>query len=434
VTAGARPRFSAEYERRSRAALEVALDTVPAYRSWRALDPGSAVALDSRYAALPCLTKAMMRTSLPQGFVPAGRDLVAALARGEVDLVKTSGTTAEQVTNVWNQAWWNASEAASWRLCTHTRHLDHTQTVAELASALSVGFLSRDDLPTERRKLGPFLFLNEKATALEWTDAHPRRMLRELAEFRPVILEANPSLLARLAWWALAHGETPYEPEVILLTYELPSRAHLTAISRAFRAPVCSSHGATEVGYVFAQCEHGRLHQNVESCRVDFEPLAARYGAPGVGRVLVTTFDNPWASIVRFDVGDLVRLEPGQHCPCGRDEGFILEAIEGRAANVTFDASGRVVTTAGVDEAMGAIDGVLDYRLVQRADGACELELVVTDDAPEADRECRAAVGRLYGAGTTALVRRCADVAPGVSGKYRRTSRAEPVDEGGLFA
>ena len=101
---------------RSRVELERGLQDTPAYRGWTPLDPGPGSAIDARYAALPLTVKDDLRARAPRGFVPAGRDFEAALARGEIEIVTTSGTTGAPTSLVWSQAWWNASEAASWAL------------------------------------------------------------------------------------------------------------------------------------------------------------------------------------------------------------------------------------------------------------------------------------------------------------------------------
>ena len=94
------------------------------------------------------------------------------------------------------------------------------------------------------------------------------------------------------------------------------------------------------------QCEAGKFHQNSESCRVDFQPLKKEHGGPLTGRMLVTTFNNPWYYMLRFDVGDFARLDEEQKCACGRDSGFIVSAIEGRLINATLTCDGRLVTLA----------------------------------------------------------------------------------------
>jgi phenylacetate-coenzyme A ligase PaaK-like adenylate-forming protein len=84
---------AAAYAEASRVALDRALRELPAYAPWRALDPGADMDIDSRYVAMPALTKADIRQACPHDFVPRLHDFAAGLASGTVALVATSGTT-----------------------------------------------------------------------------------------------------------------------------------------------------------------------------------------------------------------------------------------------------------------------------------------------------------------------------------------------------
>lgn len=425
--------FSETYCRRSREALAGALTQVAAYRSWRQLDPGEGASLDQRYAALPPLTKQDLRAHFPHGLVPGQRNVAEALQSGEIEFVETSGTTSERITNIWNQAWWDASEAASWKLNAHTAGLDGLHPEAILTSALNVGVRSESDLPFSARRLGRLLYLNEKAMPQELAERHFARMARELEEFRPVVLEANASWLARLAWWALDRGVKLAAPQVVVFTYELPSALHLAVIRRAFPVPIASSYGSTETGYVFMQCEHGRFHQNTEFCRVDFEPLRPEHGGPGLGRILVTTFHNPWTVLVRFDVGDLVRLAEPVPCPCGRNEGLVLSAVEGRLANATFAVSGQLVTPHKVDQALAQVPGLRDYQVEQAGPRDYQLSVVLEPSAADAIGLAREALAAVYGPSARIEVNKLSDLAPGRSGKFRRTRCWFEPDPKGLL-
>lgn len=414
--------FSNDYYKRSIEALNIGLKTAPAYRSWQDLDQGSSVPIDTRYASLPKLTKKEIKEHFPLGLIPNNLDLEKGLKRKEIEYVQTSGTTAEKITNIWNQSWWNASEAASWKLNKHTACLNHTVREAQLASALSVGFCSKEDLPMRSRILNDrFLFLNEKISANEWTNFHYERMARELAEFKPVILEANPSLLARLAWWAIDNDVGIYHPQVILFTYEFISAMHLANIRKVFPVPLISSYGCTEAGYLFMQCEQDTYHQNTEFCRIDFEPLKEIHGGPDIGRILVTTFHNKWVSLIRFDTGDLVSLKKNSACTCGRREGFVLSAIEGRAANATFTTSDRMITTKKIDDLLSSIKGIRDYHLEQNLRNEFLLKLVINDNEKLIVKKANEAMHMLYGNDIKVMIRICNDIEPVASGKYRRT-------------
>ena len=373
------------YGARCAEALDRALDAAPFYAAWRAADPGRAAPALSRYAALPALTKADIRAHFPRGFVPAGVDIEAELASGRVSYVSTSGSTADQVTLFWSQAWWDRSERASWALSAHLRRVaDGNHREAVLASPRCVGpHRPGEALPVSERTLGRLLFLNQTVNPANWDADDVRRMLGELAAFRPAVLEADPFYLAALAAFARDHGLPAYQPEVITLTYSFPAQVFLNVIRQAFAAPLVSSHGTTETGYVFLACEEGRMHQNTDSCHVDFVPLETRASGAELGRLLVTPFGHPVQCFVRFDVGDLAERLPGRQCRCGRRGGLTLERIAGRASDVTMTRDGRRVTVADADAAMAEAPEVRGFQIGQSAAGDLRVRLCL---APEAGR------------------------------------------------
>jgi phenylacetate-CoA ligase len=425
-----RHRYPPEYYRKSLGVLETSLN-LGAYRSWQAFDPGDGFSVDERYARLPALTKADIREHFPQGFVPTDKDVKSGLASGEISYAYTSGSSsAFRVTNIWNQRWWNASERASWKLNSDSARLaTGTHPEAILANSRNVGFISDDgDLPLEKRRLDRFLYLNEKTDPSRWTPEIMDRMLAELEIFRPVILEANPSLLARLCRYAVAKSEVPFQPGLIVFTYEYPSRLHLKQIQRVFRSPLASSYGTTETGYVFMQCEAGKFHHNVETCRVDIQSLKKEHGGPDLGRILVTTFDNPWYYMLRFDVGDLARLDKDGSCPCGRDSGVILSAIEGRFISATLTCDGRLVTLRRLDDVVSTIEDLDEYRLEQMAPGVYNLHVVTgRRDRTGFELEAKEKLRDIYGKEADISITWEDDLSPEDSGKYSLAKTLFPL-------
>lgn len=431
---GVRPEYSPLYLEKCRAVLEDALATVPAYRSWRRYDRGGEDVI-RRLAGLPILDKAMMRKHGPAGFVHCDRDIDAALASKEVEIVPTSGSTGDRVHNAWHQPWWDASERSSWQLNAHVRRAglgDHLEAI--LASPLCAGIPREDGyLTTRQRTRGRFLYLNERVDPGEWTPSHMDRMIREIGAFRPAALEANPSYLAWLCRFAARNGRRIAGPKVVILTYENPSILHRRQIGAVIKAPLASSYGSTEAGYVFMECEHGRMHQNTEHCHVDFLPFAARHGGPGIGATLVTTFHNPWRSLLRFDIGDVVRI-CDESCPCGRREGLTLAAIEGRVVNLTTTTGGRAVTQAAVDRVVAEIAGIAQYQLVQlSATGFMFSYSSTGSDGGRVEREVRKRLAGIYGRGATVCVERVEGIAPDPPGKYRLTKRFKPLENASLL-
>jgi phenylacetate-CoA ligase len=419
-----------EYEQRCLETLETALGRTALYRSWKTYDPGPRESIDARYHCLPVLTKDDIRAYFPKGVVPAGLDLDAALSNGEVSFVRTSGTADEALENIWNQQWWNASERASWKLnavAAATATGAHREAI--LASALSVGPRSeREPVDRKDRMLGRFLFLNEFSVPAEWPEGHETRILKELSDYQPAVLEANPSLLDRLARFAWKTGAAVYQPPLITLTYEFPSALQLRSIRRVFRSSIASSYGSTEAGYVFMECERGRLHQNAEFCRVDFAPLAGVTGGrANVGRIFTTTFGNKWFPLVRFDIGDIARLA-AEPCPCGRNFGMTLAGIEGRLKSLCLRADGGLVTHRELDEALACVEGLEQYRLVQESPGRVCLDIVGEDGRGR--RTARGAgdvLEGLFGRGMAIVVNEVPMLRPERSGKFLLAKREFPL-------
>ena len=208
--------YSKDFYEKSESLLDMAFAHVPLYKEWKHLDPGKNASLDERFDALPVLRKADMREHFPLGLMPDYKNLQEGLLNDEIEYTFTSGTTSEKVINIWDQDWWNRSEAASWKLNSTMAALHYPQKQAKLASSLNVGISCEEDLPMEHRILGNTLYLNEKTSIIQWQPRHFKRMVHELNHYKPAVLEANPSLLARLAYWIQDNGVNVFSPEVIV--------------------------------------------------------------------------------------------------------------------------------------------------------------------------------------------------------------------------
>jgi phenylacetate-CoA ligase len=410
------------YQRLSRKTLESALKEIPGYASWRRFDPGPQAALDERYAALPALTKQDLRDNFPAGFISRGHDLEKGLASGAVEFAQTSGSTDDRVTLVFNRSWWEASERAAWKLNRHVgRVADGSHLEVVLASPRCVGpGFSATPLTVAERTIGRHLYVNQKINPASWTAADVRRMAKEINDYAPLALEGDPAYLAAFARRCAELGIAVCQPRLVFLTYSFPSRLYLRQIGNVFTAPLVSSYGSTETGHVFMECEAGRLHQNSEHCRVDFIPWLPRHGGPRRGHMLVTVFHNPWFVALRFAIGDVARLDERGPCPCGRDQGLTLAAIEGRVADVTFTSAGRVVTVDELDAALAGIPGVTAWQLDLPAPGAMRLRITTESGAArQTRRDARELLQGIYGGGAAVEVAVEKALQHEKSGKFR---------------
>ena len=413
--------------------LERALGETPFFRQWAPMDPGPSRTASERYRALPHLTKRDIRAHMPKGFVPQSQDYAHALRSGEVELVATSGTTEERSSILWHQPWWDASEHAAASLHTGLDQvINGTQREAVLTTPLCAGTVCHvGDLPLAERTMGRLLFLNQQPDPARWSSLDMDRMIRELDDFKPQLLEADPAYLAILCRYAADLGRPLCCPEFISLTYEFPSRLHYAQIRRAYpQTPLLSSYGSTETGHLLTECEQGRFHQNTGYCHLEIEPLKSFHAQPGVGRLLVTTLHHPWVHLLRFDIGDMVRLDV-RPCPCGRTEGLTVERILGRVRDLTFTTTGRAVTVNELDQAMAPYEELLQYQLEQTSATEYLFHFVMEAGRHDAPPGILKTLQSVYGPGSRITVRRESGIPAEASGKFRlgRTTFSWHADE-----
>jgi phenylacetate-CoA ligase len=431
--------FDAEHEPRVRTAVAHAYERIPFYAKKRAKPAavGPHTSLAEFLAGVPLLWKHQIRTTLPKEWVPEGRDVRAELESGEIELVETSGSTAERTRILWDKGWWLKQEERGMRtnpvvdraMANAARYHEAILTTP----VCGLGSCHTGDLTFEERLDEHRLFLNSRADPTFWSPGDTSRMLDELARHATVGLESDPTYLATLARSATANGRTIAVSDFVTLTYAMTSAAHLRAIRRAVSVPVYQLYGASEVGVLFMQGEDGLLHHCPLTTHVELLPVSVPTpGAENVALVVVTTLDRKVQPLVRFVVGDLVQVArnvPGRFTPVPP-----IVSPEGRLQDAIIRPDGAWVTAGAFDRALGGYPGVALYQANQESPAEVVVDVVAEEDAPP--NLADALLERL-GPLLSPLrisVRLATGIAAESSGKFRIVRRQFPVDLGALVA
>lgn len=213
----------------------------------------------------------------------------------------------------------------------------------------------------------------------------------ELRRRRPPWLHGYPSLLALVADYLVTRGEDlGYSVRWLTTGAEnlLPHQAAL--LRRAFGVLPRQHYGMAEGAANISECEQGRLHVDEDFSVVEFLPAEE----PEVYRVIGTNFTNLAMPLVRYDVGDRVRL-CAFGCPCGRP-GRVVESIDGRSEDYLWLGDG---TRLGrLDHIFKDATRIREAQIVQRARGEMTLRVVrgvgfAEDDERQLLAETRYRVG-----------------------------------------
>jgi phenylacetate-CoA ligase len=391
---------------------------VPLYRdrSEPPVDPGT---VHAWLAKVPAMSKRELRRGFPKSLVRRNQDLHAAMQQELVTLLATSGTTADRLQVIWEWSWWDPQEREAMRLnaliARSMQSAEYREAVLT-TPACGGGTCHFGTRTAAERNIDGMLFFNESEDPTHWTEKDCERMLREWSEFAPRGVEADPAYLAIVARAAVKRGVRLPAPEFITLTYETTTRAMKRDIARALDAPLFQLYGATEAGVLFMECEHGRLHPNERHSHIDLVPMP---GSARLARVLVTTLGRAWMPLLRYDIGDVVRVAPTRDCACGlRSDGPLLERVEGRLSDCN-EVNGETITPLMLDDAIHAALGP-DATLEQWQLNGDVLQVVDPGSRASAEVAARA-VGEWLARPLRA--EHVSAIAPEASGKYRLVKR-----------
>jgi phenylacetate-CoA ligase len=401
--------YSNEHFEQLRAELSRTVGEVPLYAAYGRPDDD----LQAWLNGLPLVSKKELRRGFPKSVLRASQDLGRAMQDQQVTVLATSGTTSDRLQVLWEWTWWDPQEREAMRLNARVAKSLGQQSFREAVlttPACGGGTCHIGPQSLAERTVDGMLFFNQSPDPSHWTEAETARMIAEWRDFSPRGLEADPAYLATLCRAVKARHQLLPAPDFVALTYETTTRAHRRDISRALDAPLYQLYGATEAGALLMECEQGLLHPNHRHAHVDLIPLASACGA--LARIAVTTLGREWMPLIRYDLGDVVRVSAQAECSCGLPaRGPLLERIEGRFSDCT-EVSGQLVTPLVLDDAI--MQTALADQIQQWQLAGDVLSVLGPGDAA---MQAAAAAGKLLerpirGESVSAI-------APEASGKYR---------------
>jgi phenylacetate-CoA ligase len=215
------------------------------------------------------------------------------------------------------------------------------------------------------------------------------RMVEALDAFGPDCLHVYPSMAVLLADEKRA-GRLHAAPAVITTSSELCTPEMADAIEDAFGVRPLDLYASTE-GLWGAACGEGDGHHLFEDLaiaeNVDEEGRPVPAGERGA-RVLVTNLCNLVQPLIRFEVSDVVTVDP-EPCPCGRTLRR-MRSVEGRADAVLRlpGTDGERIPVHPLQFGVITADrGVREFQVLQLGDGVRVRVVVRAGEQPDAVAE-----------------------------------------------
>ncbi|MBR9859448.1 phenylacetate--CoA ligase family protein [bacterium] len=142
---------------------------------------------------------------------------------------------------------------------------------------------------------------------------------------KAVYIEGYSSMIYELAKMFKDSNIVPSKLKMIKGTSEKIHPHYQEVAEQAFGMPIRSEYGAAEAGLIAFECPEGNMHITLEGCIVETTEN---------NEILVTNLFSKSFPIIRYKLGDAVRLKSNEYtCACGMKHP-IIEEVTGRVGAV----------------------------------------------------------------------------------------------------
>lgn len=202
-------------------------------------------------------------------------------------------------------------------------------------------------------------------------------IVKQLNELQPAMFSGYASALGLLAQEQL-EGRLKIHPAIVISSAEPLSPENRSLIQQAFGVPPRNNYGCSEGGVMGYECKRARMHINADW--IIFEPVDADHNPVPAGqlsdRTLITNLANRVMPIIRYELGDRVRLLP-EPCDCGIT--LPLVQVEGRTDEILRfkSSSGQLIPVLPLAlwSVIKETPGVLKFQAIQTAPETVKIRL-----------------------------------------------------------
>lgn len=288
-----------------------------------------------------------------------------------------------------------------------------------------------DRIKTLRDRLFNQLLLN----AFEMSESRMDAYLERIETFDPACIYGYASSLHLLAAHAQRRRRSLHLPglKVVCTTGDPLFPDYRERIGAVFGVPVANEYGCRDGGLVALESPNGQLLVNSESILLEILDADGTPVAPGeIGEAVLTNLCSDAQPFLRYRTGDMLR-RTDEACRAGRGLPVIGEVM-GRSTDFIVRPDGTIMHALAVIYVLRAIEGVGEFKIIQRTTDHLEV-MVCTGPGWQEDSRRRIVAGlrQRMASEVRVDVHLVGKIAPEASGKHRYVVSQVPLP-GRLFS
>lgn len=206
-----------------------------------------------------------------------------------------------------------------------------------------------------------------------------------LNKFKPEFIVGFPSSVYEICEIADSQGlRLDTKVKVFFPTAETVTLQHREVISKVLGCKLVDQYASSEGAPFILECKKGRLH--IHPLTGIFEVVDENMQPAMEGELLVTSFTTKGTPLIRYRVGDRIKLAPkDEKCTCG--SAFpIVDKIEGRSTDYILSPTHGKVNLGNISNSTKDVAGIIQFQVIQHSIENLEVLVVANDDFVEKEQ------------------------------------------------
>lgn len=187
---------------------------------------------------------------------------------------------------------------------------------------------------------------------------------QSLNNFSPEFLVGFPSSIFEICQIADSRGlYLKKKVKVFFPTAETVLPEHREVIGRVLGCMVINQYASSEGAPFILECKVGNLH--IHPLTGIFEVVDKEMNPSSEGEILVTSFTTHGTPLVRYRIGDSIKLAPSEiNCSCGCIFPLV-ENIEGRSNDYILSPTNGKVNLGNISNSTKNVNGIIKFQVIQ---------------------------------------------------------------------
>lgn len=220
---------------------------------------------------------------------------------------------------------------------------------------IAKGLCSHYDFINKIRFYSTF-HINERHFDIYW---------KSLNSFKPKFIVGFPSSVYEICKIADSKGlRLNHKVKVFFPTAETVLPIHREVIGRVLGCKLVDQYASSEGAPFILECEAGNMH--IHPLTGMFEVVNEDMQPAQEGEILVTSFTTHGTPIIRYRIGDRIKLAlPEKICKCGSIFPLV-EKIEGRSTDYILSPTHGKVNLGNISNSTKNVKGIIQFQIVQK--------------------------------------------------------------------